>query len=82
MLAFFDPRHAARAKKILSTPSSSPLADCVNNESTEDGSTPWIYCDFISADKLAEVRTVDDSGHLRSFIRLDRSSDTLLFSLL
>jgi hypothetical protein len=60
MLAFFDPRHAARAKEILSTPSTGPLADCVNNEPTEDVSRPWIYCDFISAEKLAEVREVGD----------------------
>lgn len=55
MLAFFDPRHAARAKEILSLPSTGPLADCVSDELAEDGSEPWIFCEFISAEKLAEV---------------------------
>ncbi|KAF8236469.1 hypothetical protein L208DRAFT_1375985 [Tricholoma matsutake] len=55
MLAFFDPRHAARAKEILSLPSTGPLADCVSDELAEDGSEPWIFCEFISAEKLAEI---------------------------
>jgi hypothetical protein len=55
MLAFFDPRHAARAKQILSTPTTGPLSDCVNDELSEDGSKSWLFCEFISAEKLAEV---------------------------
>jgi hypothetical protein len=55
MLAFFDSRHAARAKEILSVPSNGPLADCVSDERTADGSQPWVFCEFISAEKLAEV---------------------------
>jgi hypothetical protein len=56
MLAFFDPRHAAIAMTILSVPSTGPLVDCVGNELTEDGSKSWIFCEFITAEKLAEVR--------------------------
>ena len=55
MLAFFDPRHAAIAKEILSVPSNGPLADCIGDELTEHNSRRWIFCQFMSAEKLADV---------------------------
>jgi hypothetical protein len=56
MLAFFDPRHAAIAKVILSVPSTGPLVDCLGDELAKNGSKSWIFCEFITAEKLAEVR--------------------------
>ncbi|KAF5380411.1 hypothetical protein D9615_004493 [Tricholomella constricta] len=55
MLAFFDVRHAEIAKQIISTPTDGPLSHCVGDDVGEDGRRIWITCQFITAEKLAEV---------------------------
>lgn len=83
MLAFFDSRHAARARDILSVPSNGPLADCVGHEQTTDGSQSWIFCEFISAEKLAEVGGASCPYRLCSDLtNLNRPSGPRLFSRL
>ncbi|KAF9465004.1 hypothetical protein BDZ94DRAFT_431185 [Collybia nuda] len=64
MLAFFDLRHAAVAKTILSTPSESPLADCIGDDPAEAGRQAWISCQFVTADELA--KTIGNSSFLAS----------------
>jgi hypothetical protein len=57
MLAFFDIRHAAVAKTILSSPcSGGPLTECIGDDLTKDGGRAWISCQFVTTDELTKVR--------------------------
>ncbi|RDB25017.1 hypothetical protein Hypma_007836 [Hypsizygus marmoreus] len=55
MLAFFDVRHAEIAKQIISLPSAGPLSSCVGEDPVKGETTPWIRCQFITAEELIEA---------------------------
>ncbi|PFH51560.1 hypothetical protein AMATHDRAFT_3009 [Amanita thiersii Skay4041] len=62
VVVFYDVRYAKLAKDLLSVRTTGPLAECVDNDLSENGTGIWLCCRFITAEEL--TKTMGNSAFL------------------